>query len=179
MVLEGQILPLVGPVHVTAGIPVTRRFRAHALLMITPTALSAAGALHGETAAWFFSCAPAPERLRFMIHRDHRTTMRCPSSTAHMPWEVRQLVYPPWEIDHFHGLRVSTPVRTAADLACSASSGTLAALELMFRAPHLGVSAGAVVELLRSRHRMPNRHRAIMTVRRLCRQWGWEVPDHR
>lgn len=177
MAREGLITPLLGPVFVTAGVPVTREIRAEGVRMVTSAGVNTTGVLHRDAAAWFHSCAPAPEMLWFMVHRRHRTTMRPSPVGAAIPWCVRQLVYPPQDVDRFHDIQVTTPLRTAADLACWDHPAAETPLRLLLSAPHLAVDPGAVVAVLRNLPRLPGRARGVMRVRRVCRALGLDVPD--
>ncbi|WP_144791612.1 hypothetical protein [Kocuria palustris] len=169
--------PLLGDVCAPRLLPVTRADRAEALRAVLPEAVLAHAVLHRTTAAWFLSCAPAPQRLQLMVHRRRRTTMRPVDPRAGgVPWEVRQLLHEPQDVDRLHGILVTTPVRTAADLACWDGEGSAAALRRILWAPHLDVEPDAVVSLLRERTRLPGRQRGVMAVRRAARELGLAVP---
>ncbi|KAA9395109.1 hypothetical protein FCK90_04190 [Kocuria coralli] len=176
MTYAGEIRPLLGPVHISAGVAVTRQLRARAVQLAVPPALWSAGVLHRQTAAWFLSCAPEPARLQFMVHRGRRTTMRPSPASAPVPWEVRQLVYPEQDVDRFFGVAVTTPLRTAADLACWDQPHGFAALTVLLGAPHLTIDPAAVVRLLRAGRRMAQRERGVMRVRKACRHLGLPIP---
>lgn len=177
MIRDGLMRELLGPVCSPALAPVTRRERAEALHATLPEAVLAAGVLHRTAAAWFLSCAPQPEALQIMVHRRRRTTMRPDLAGAGgVRWEVRQLVHEPQDVDRFHGVAVTTPVRTAADLACWDGPGSWEALLTLLGAPHLGVQPQDAVRLLRERTHLPGRRAGIMAVRRACRELGLPVP---
>lgn len=177
MIRDGLLDPLLGDVCLPALAPATRRARAEAVRAELPAALVAAGVLHRTTAAWFLSCAPPPRRLQLMVHRDRRTTMRpVPEGAARVAWEVRQLVHEPQDVDRFHGVAVTTPVRTAADLACWADESAWQPLCTLLGAPHLDAAPQAVVDLLRERTRLPGRHRGVAVLRQASRRLGLQVP---
>ena len=177
MIRDDLAAPLLGQVCSARLMPVTRAVRAEALRSIVPPAVLSHAVLHRTTAAWFLSCAPAPQRLQLMVHRQHRTTMRPvdPQADA-LPWEVRQLVHEPQDVDRLHGVLVTTPVRTAADLACWDEPGSAAALRRILEAPHLGVEPQEVMALLRERTRLPQRRRGMVALRRAARQLGLVAP---
>lgn len=168
---------LLGGICSPRLLPVTRVQRAEAIRALVPAAVLEHAVLHRTTAAWFLSCCPAPARLHLMVHRQRRTTTR-PVDPQHdsLPWEVRQLVHEPQDVDRIHGLRVTTPLRTAADLACWEDSTAMPALEQLLEAPHLGVEPQAVMDLLRHRSRLPDRRRGMVALRRACRRLGLIVP---
>lgn len=177
MIRDGLLSPLLGDICLPTLAPATRRARAEALRAVLPEALVAAGVLHRTTAAWFLSCAPAPQRLQLMVHRDRRTTMRpVLGAVGRVSWEVRQLVHEPQDVDRFHGVATTTPLRTAADLACWEDETAWRPLCTLLGAPHLGVDPAEVVELLRRRTRLPGRHRGVAIVRRACRALELAVP---
>ena len=65
------------------------------------------------TAAWIYGCAPAPPQLQLLIDHGRRTTALAPFSAAVMH-EVR---LGPEDGMDIAGVQVSTPLRTAMDLA--------------------------------------------------------------
>jgi hypothetical protein len=65
------------------------------------------------TAAWIYGCAPAPQHLQLLIDHGHRTTALAPFSAAVLH-EVR---LDPEDGMDIAGLMVTTPLRTAMDLA--------------------------------------------------------------
>lgn len=65
------------------------------------------------TAAWIYGCAPAPHRLQLLIDHRRRTTALAPFSAAVLH-EVR---LGPEDGMDIAGIRVTTPLRTAMDLA--------------------------------------------------------------
>ena len=79
-------------------------------------------------------------------------------------------------MDRLHGLQVTTPLRTAADLACWEDPTAVPALEQLLEAPHLGVEPQAVTDLLRQRSRLPDRRRGMVMLRSVCRRLGLVVP---
>lgn len=177
LVGDGTLVPVLGPVHIAAGCAQSREVKAAALSMCLPFSVREHAVLHRSSAAWMHCCAEAPTVVEFITHRDNRCSTRPAPPAATVRWSVRQLLYEPQDVDHFYGLRATTPLRTAADLACCSDSRAEQALSLMLRAPHLGVDGEQVVRLLRSRPRLPHRTRGVATVRRLCRRLDLPVPS--
>lgn len=170
-------VPLLGGICSPRLLPVTRADRARAIRAVVPEAVLEHAVLHRTTAAWFLSCCPAPQRLHLMVHRQRRTTTRpVDPQLEGLAWEVRQLVHEPPDVDRLHGLQVTTPLRTAADLACWEDPTAVPALEQLLEAPHLGVEPQAVTDLLRQRSRLPDRRRGMVTLRSACRRLGLVVP---
>lgn len=177
MIRDRLVAPLLGEVCAPLLAPVTRSDRAAALRAVLPEAVLCHAVLHRTTAAWFLSCSPAPHRLQLMVHRQRRTTMRPVDPQAGwVAWGVRQLLHEPQDVDRLHGIMVTTPVRTAADLACWDGQGSAEALRRILSAPHLCAEPEAVVALLRERTRLPHRQRGIMAVRRAARGLNLPVP---
>lgn len=171
---EGHLQRVIGPIHAGVGTAVTRLVKARAVQLLIPGSIRDNAVLHGLSAAWFLACAPAPAQLHFMTHRNHRAPIRPPAPEAPMGWSVRQLLFPPQDVDHFHGLSVSTPVRTAADLACFDHHAPFTALQALLSAPHLAVTPEAVHRVLIQRRRLPHQEQGIMRLRRACR--GLDLP---
>lgn len=173
---DGALVPVLGQVHVAVGAAQTRAVKAAALAAYVPSSVRGSAVLHRESAAWFHACASAPQVIEYVTHRQNRCSTRPAPPGAPVRWTVRQLLYEPQDVDRFHGCSVTTPLRTAADLACWEDPRSVQALSLMLSAPHLGVDGAHVVRLLRSRSRLPHRTRGVVTVRKVCRQLNLPVP---
>lgn len=87
--------------------------RALAALHTLPQRLRAKAMLGRLTAAWVYGCAPPPRRLQLLVDHRSRTTALPPFSPAVLH-EVRLA---PGDGMDIAGMRVSTPLRTAVDLA--------------------------------------------------------------
>lgn len=176
LVTDSALVPVLGPVHVAVGTAQTRQVKAAAVAVCVPRRVRESAILHRGSAAWFHACATPPSVLEFVTHRENRCSTRPAPPSAAVRWTMRQLLYEPQDVDHFHGCCVTTPLRTAADLACWEDPAGLAALRLLLTAPHLVVDGAQVVGLLRARSRLPHRTRGVITVRKVCRQLGLPVP---
>lgn len=75
--------------------------------------LAARAMLGRLTAAWIYGCAPAPQQLQLLIDHGRRTTALAPFSAAVLH-EVR---LGPEDGMDIAGIQVTTPLRTAMDLA--------------------------------------------------------------
>lgn len=82
---------------------------------------------------------------------------------------IRQLIYEAQDVDSFYGIQVTTPLRTAADLACWQHPEALSALMLILKTPHLGVQPENVVKLLNTRGTFVNKKLGVVNLRKACR----------
>ena len=64
------------------------------------------------TAAWVWGAAPQPARLQFAVAPDARARL---SPDQHVT--VREIVFAPEDLRELDGVKVTTPIRTAVDLA--------------------------------------------------------------
>lgn len=176
LVHDGMLLRVLGPVYAAVGMGITRHMKAAAIKLTMPPGIVHNAVLHRASAAWFYSCASTPSVVEFLTHREHRSSIRPAPPTATVRWTIRQVLYEPMDVDQFYGVRVTTPLRTAADLACWQHPDAFAALLVMLQAPHLGVNPSDVVRLLHTRPRVPHRPQAVVTIRKACRRLGLDIP---
>ena len=172
LVGQGLLRPLAGQVHVGAHTPDTEALRARSVLLalappggLRPIGATAGGVTGFRTAAWVYTGGPVivgdaidliippgttrPRRARLRLH-EHRLGQR--------------------EVHTVAGLRMTTPVRTAADLARTLPSAqTAVQLDRLRRS--CGVSAVDVVEQL---ERM-SRCRGVARARELVLAWASSV----
>lgn len=105
--LDGEVYDL-GGAFCPIDEPESPRHRARAALDHRSRRLIAELA----TAAWVWGAAPQPERLQFAVAPDARAHL---SPDQHAT--VREIVYSPADVVEFDGVKVTTPIRTAVDLA--------------------------------------------------------------
>lgn len=173
MVADGVLVPVVLEAHVLRGRPVTRSVKLAALATQLPAHLLGRGVLGRLSAAWFYDCAPRPATLPVLLDKLRRTTMSpVPDGVA-----LHQVTLGGYDVHDTGPVRVTTPLRTAVDLALHVPGrdGT-AALERLMDAPHLHCPPQLVHAALGSFQRMPGRRAALVRVRRAARAVGRPVP---
>ncbi|MFI7482364.1 type IV toxin-antitoxin system AbiEi family antitoxin [Kocuria sp. M1R5S2] len=169
LVADGVLVPVVLEAHLLRGRPVTRRLKAAALEAQLPPHLLRRGVLGRLSAAWFYGCAGRPTTLPLLLDKLRRTTMSpVPEGVA-----LHQVTLGGYDVHDTGAVRVTTPLRTAVDLALHVPGpdGT-AALTTLMHAPHLHCPPELVVAALGSFGRMPGRQAALVRVRRAARAAG-------
>ncbi|MFC4903930.1 type IV toxin-antitoxin system AbiEi family antitoxin [Kocuria oceani] len=173
LVADGVLVPVVLEAHVLRGRPVTRAVKLAALEAQLPPHLLGRGVLGRLSAAWFYDCAPRPTVLPVLLDKLRRTTMSpVPDGMA-----LHQVTLGGYDVHDSGPVRVTTPLRTAVDLALHVPEHEgLAALERLMHAPHLHCPPPLVQAALESFERMPGRQAALLRVRRAAREIGRPVP---
>ncbi|MGQ1797142.1 hypothetical protein ACT4S5_08415 [Kocuria oceani] len=173
LVADGVLVPVVLEAHVLRGRPVTRAVKLAALEAQLPPHLLGRGVLGRLSAAWFYDCAPRPTVLPVLLDKLRRTTMSpVPDGMA-----LHQVTLGGYDVHDSGPVRVTTPLRTAVDLALHVPEHEgLAALERLMHAPHLHCPPPLVQAALESFERMPGRQAALLRVRRAARAIGRPVP---
>jgi hypothetical protein len=110
------------------------------------------------TAAWIYGCADEPDRLALLVDANHRVSglrgMR--GCSFH---EVR---LGPCDVVSLGGLMVSSPLRTALDIALHvAPDRALPALRGFLSAPELNVPLGLLVRAVEASPRLPFKKAAL------------------
>ncbi|MDK1359119.1 hypothetical protein QNO00_02375 [Arthrobacter sp. zg-Y1219] len=110
------------------------------------------------TAAWVYGCAPAPQRLQLLIDHGRRTTALAPFSIAVLH-EVR---LGPEDGMDIAGIMVTTPLRTAMDLARHGPRDqSVSALLAIAADPVLRCPLGRVRSAVEAVARLPGKSTAL------------------
>lgn len=110
------------------------------------------------TAAWVYGCAPPPARLALLVDHGRRTTALAPFSPAVLH-EVR---LGPADGMDIAGVRVSTPLRTASDLARHGpEEESVQALLALAANPALHCPLGHVRAITAATQRLPGKAAAL------------------
>ncbi|MEX5295596.1 type IV toxin-antitoxin system AbiEi family antitoxin [Kocuria sp. CPCC 205268] len=169
LVADGVLVPVVLEAHVLRGRPVTRAVKVAALEAQLPPHLLGRGVLGRMSAAWFYDCAARPGILPVLLDKLRRTTM----SPVPEGLVLHQVTLGGYDVHDAGAVRVTTPLRTAVDLALHVPGGEgLAALGTLMHAPHLHCPPALVQAALESFERMPGRQAALLRVRRAARAAG-------
>lgn len=169
LVTDGVAVPVVLEAHLLRGRPVTRAVKLAALQAQLPPHLLRRGVLGRLSAAWFYDCAGRPTILPVLLDKLRRTTM----SPVPQGLALHQVTLGGYDVHDAGAVRVTTPLRTAVDLALHVPGQEgLAALEKLMHAPHLHCPPALVLAALESFERMPGRRTAQVRVRRAARAIG-------
>jgi len=170
LVTEGLLRPLAGVVHIGAHAPDTEGLRARSVLLalappggLHPIGACARGVVGFGTAAWVHTGGPAASPIDLVI---------APGSTRPRRGRMRLHEHRlgPREVQMIAGLRLTSPVRTAADLARSLPAAQVAGqLDRLRR--DCGVRAVDVIEQLEGMTRC----RGVARARELVLAWASSV----
>ncbi|HEY8295112.1 MAG TPA: hypothetical protein VIG41_07215 [Micrococcaceae bacterium] len=161
MTLDGVLQCVFGDAYVPATEAVTRRLRAAAVALAIPPNMAGRTTVGRLSAAWVYGCAAAPERITLLVDAGHRVATLRPW-TGYWLHEVQLGRFDAVELE---GCRITTPLRTAVDLALYAPHPAGAeALKLLAGTPGLGCPPGLIRAALLAQQRVPRRRAALALV---------------
>ncbi len=112
LVHEGALRPLVADVYASVRLPDSPGLRALGCRELLAPGLRAGAVLCGETAAWVhLGGTVRPEKVSVITDGVFRRT-----TAAFTGWQVHQMPLEPGHVVHLHGIAVTSPLRTAADV---------------------------------------------------------------
>jgi hypothetical protein len=163
MALEGIVREVLPRTYAPARAPDSPQLRAAAAGLLAGRRLRA-GAVGRLSAAWVHGCCPAPHRLEVLVPRFHRL----PAHTDPLPVQLSEARLGAEDIVRIGGVPVTSPRRTAVDVALSAPEAeALAVLARLLGSPELGCTGRAVLDLLEDQARRPGKLRARERIERV------------
>jgi len=164
MAFDGVLLPLYGTSYAAPGVAITHRLRARAAALTVPERIRTKVVAGRLTAAWIYGCAKPPEHLSLLVDAKHRiSSLR--GSTACSLHEVR---LGQMDVVSLGGMLVSSPLRTAADIALHVETErALPALKRLLAREELGIRLRLLVLAVEATPRVPHKRRALATLARL------------
>ncbi|UKA47982.1 hypothetical protein LFT48_10840 [Arthrobacter sp. FW305-123] len=165
MAFDGILLPLYGKSYASPGVAVTHRLRARAAALTVPERIRTKVVAGRLTAAWIYGCAKAPEHLSLLVDAKHRiSSLR--GSTACSLHEVR---LGQMDVVSLGGMLVSSPLRTAADIALHVEADrALPALKRLLAREELGIKLRLLILAVEATPRVPHKRRALATLAQLA-----------
>lgn len=165
MAFDGILLPLYGKSYASPSTAVTHRLRARAAALTVPERIRTKVVAGRLTAAWIYGCANPPERLSLLVDAKHRiSSLR--GSTACSLHEVR---LGQMDVVSLGGMLVSSPLRTAADIALHVESDrALPALRRLLAKDDLGIRLRLLTLAVEATPRVPHKRRALATLAHLA-----------
>lgn len=148
--LDGDVYEL-GGAYCQIGELESPRHRAHAALAGRSPRLIA----ETSTAAWIWGAAPEPRRPTFAVAPEARTRLPPDRRVS-----VREIVYLDGDVELVGSARVTTPLRTALDLARLPEFGTEAAQAVARLAAIARFDLGDCLAALAGRAGLPSKRRA-------------------
>ncbi|GAA2867266.1 hypothetical protein [Paenarthrobacter ilicis] len=169
MAIDGVLLPVYGKSYAAPGVAVTHRLRARAAAMNVPERVRPKVVAGRMTAAWIYGCAKQPERLSLLVDAKHRIS----SLRGITPCNLHEVRLGQMDVVSMGGLMVSSPLRTAADIALHVDAErAIPALRRLLSREDLGIRLRLLVLAVEAAPRLPHKNRALATLARLAEDKG-------
>lgn len=158
MASDGVLVQLYQRGYLPPGTRATPQLRARAAAVLIRPAIRQRVVAGRMTAAWIFGCAAEPDRLALLVDANRRisslrSTRGC---TFH---EVR---LGPFDVVSLGGLMVSSPLRTAVDVAVHVEAErAVPALRALLGKPELGLQLRLLRLAVEATPRMPHKRAAL------------------
>ncbi len=164
MKLDGVLAQVSGDAFRVALGDETAEHRATALFHQVPAALAPRAALGQLSAAWIYGCAPPPATVALLVGHEGRTTALPMFSGC----TLRQVRLGPQDVVAIGGVPVTSPLRTALDVARSVPApAARPVLEAMARTPSLRCSLARVRMALLAAAHVPGKIRGQALVQEM------------
>lgn len=166
MRLDGLMVHVCGESYVRTDQPSTPAIRAQSAINAVPRSLHQRVALARQSAAWVYGCAPAPGTVSLVTDHRRRTTALPAFSDAVM----HQVTLGPCDLRTIGGVPVTSPLRTALDIAIHGSDAVAVdTLRRIAAAPALRCPLHLVALSLENSSRVPGKARALTRLREAMR----------
>lgn len=162
MRLEGLVRLVIGGSYLRSDFREDPAVRSQAAARCVPRAVRARVALGRTCAAWIYGCAPPPAVISLVTDHRRRTTAMPPFTSAVM----HQVALGPFDVNTVGGVPVTTPLRTALDIAVHGEDrDAVDILRAISRDRDLDCPLRLVEAALLSTSRVPGKTRALTRVR--------------
>ena len=162
MRIDGLVRLVIGQSYLRSDFredPVTR---SRAAARSVPHSLRPRVALGRTCAAWIYGCAPPPALISLVTDHRRRTTALPPFTPAVM----HQVALGPFDVNLVGGISVTTPLRTALDIAVHGEEAdAVPILRAIAAAPELDCPLRLVEAALVTAARVPGKTRALTRLR--------------
>lgn len=167
MCLDGLMVHVCGDSYVRTDQPFTPAIRAQSAINAVPRSLHRRVALARQSAAWVYGCAPAPAVVSLVTDHRRRTTALPAFSAAVM----HQVTLGPCDLHTVGGVEVTSPLRTALDVAIHGQDAwAVDALKRIAAASELRCPLHLVILSLENTARVPGKARALNRLREALRE---------
>jgi hypothetical protein len=158
MAADGVLTPLFRRSYLGPGIAPTPRLRARAAAAAIPEGIRQKVVAGRMTAAWIYGCAGPPERLALLVDSRHRiSSLRSTRGCTLHEVRLGQL-----DVVSLGGILVTSPLRTAVDVALSVESGrAIPALRHLLSRSELGVKLRLLILAVEAAPRVPHKKTAL------------------
>ncbi|WP_434994502.1 hypothetical protein [Arthrobacter sp. Ld5] len=162
MRLEGLVRLVFGGSYLRSDVRENPAIRSQAAARSIPQSVRPRVALGRSCAAWVYGCAAPPAVVSLVTDHRRRTTALPPFSAAVM----HQVALGPFDVNRVGGVAVTTPLRTALDIAVHGEDrDAVDILRAIGRDRDLGCPLRLVEAALVNASRVPGKTRALSRVR--------------
>src|SRR6478735_2758199 len=140
------------------GLPASPQLRARAAAGAVPAAIRQRVVAGRMTAAWIYGCAAEPDRLALLVDAKRRVS----SLRNTRGCTLHEVKLGPFDVVSLGGLMVSSPLRTALDIALHVEAErAVPALRLLLEKPELDVRLRLLVLAVEAMPRLPHKNAAL------------------
>jgi len=140
------------------GIPASPQLRARAAAGAVPPAIRQRVVAGRMTAAWIYGCAAEPDRLALLVDAKRRVS----SLRNTRGCTLHEVKLGPFDVISLGGLMVSSPLRTAMDIALHVESQrAVPALAALLSRPQQDVKLRLLVRAIEATPRVPHKRAAL------------------
>lgn len=158
MAADGVLSQLYQRGYVLPGTAATPQLRARAASLAVPTGIRQRVVAGRMTAAWIYGCAKEPDRLALLVD----VTRRVSSLRSTRGCTLHEVRLGPFDVVSLGGLMVSSPLRTALDIALHVDAErALPALRNMLSSPDLDVRLRLLTLAVQATPRVPHKKAAL------------------
>lgn len=169
MAADGILSQLYQRGYVLPGTAATPQLRARAASFAVPPAIRQRVVAGRMTAAWIYGCAGEPDRLALLVD----ATRRVSSLRSTRGCTLHEVRLGPFDVVGLGGLMVSSPLRTALDIALHVDAErALPALRKMLASPELDVRLRLLTLAVEATPRVPHKKAALAILSALKPQPG-------
>ncbi|WP_346960153.1 type IV toxin-antitoxin system AbiEi family antitoxin [uncultured Arthrobacter sp.] len=158
MASDGVLTQLSQRAYLPPGAASTPQLRARAAACTLPSPLRQRVVAGRMTAAWIYGCAGDPDRMALLVDASRRIS----SLRAVRGCSFHEVRLGPFDVVSLGGLMVSSPLRTAVDIALHVEPDrALPALAALLAAPELDVRLRLLIRAVDATPRMPHKRSAL------------------
>lgn len=169
MASDGVLTQLFQRGYLLPGTPETPQLRARAAAFAVPQSIMQRVVAGRMTAAWIYGCAPEPDRLALLVDAKRRVS----SLRSTRGCTLHEVRLGPCDVVSLGGLMVSTPLRTALDIALHVEPvRAIPALQELLNRPELDVRLRLLVLAVEATPRVPHKKAALEKLSQLTGRPG-------
>ena len=158
MAADGVLTRLSQRGYLPPGAASTPQLRARAAACTIPPPIRQRVVAGRMTAAWIYGCTGEPDRIALLVDASRRVS----SLRATRGCSFHEVRLGPFDVVSLGGLMVSSPLRTAVDIALHVDAErALPALGAMLAAPELGVPLRLLIRAVEATPRLPYKNAAL------------------